>query len=57
MNRNLAGLFFVLSGLIGYFIMVIVFPERRVERILFLVILAVTAVFLLYLERKQRQKK
>ena len=57
MNKNLTSVFFALSGLIGYFIMVTVFPEQQVERLLFLVCLALTAVFLLYRERKQRLKK
>ena len=57
MNINFAALFFATSGLIGYFLILKYFPMLTFERLLFLVSFELSAVFLYYLDRRQKRKK
>jgi hypothetical protein len=47
----------VVSALIGYFFMRFLLPTLHYERLLFLGSLAIFAVFLMFMHRRQAQKK
>ena len=57
MNINFAALFFAVSGLIGYFLILKYFPTLTFERLLFLVSFELPAVFLYSWDRHQKRKK
>jgi membrane protein DedA with SNARE-associated domain len=57
MNLNLAATLIAVSALIGYFLMRLFLPTFNYERLLFLGSLALIAVFLMFMYRKQKRKK
>ena len=57
MKLDLLATLVAVSALIGYFLMRFLFPTHHYERLLFLGSLAITAVFLMFMHRRQTQKK
>lgn len=57
MNINFTALFFAVSGLVGYFLLLKYFPTLTFERLVFLVGFELPAVFLFYWDRRQKRKK
>jgi membrane protein DedA with SNARE-associated domain len=57
MNLNLAATLVAVFALIGYSLMRFFFPTFNYERLLFLVSLALIAVFLMFMYRRQQRKK
>ncbi len=54
---NLAALFLAASGLIGYFLILMLFPMLTFERLLFLAGFELSATFLYCWDRRQKRKK
>ena len=57
MKLSLAATLVAVFALIGYFLMRIFFPTLNYERLVFLGSLALTAVFLMFMHRRQQRKK
>jgi membrane protein DedA with SNARE-associated domain len=57
MNLNLAATLVAVFALIGYLLMRFFFPTLNYERLLFLGSLALIAVFLMFMYRRQQRKK
>jgi membrane protein DedA with SNARE-associated domain len=57
MNLNLAATLVAVFALIGYSLMRLFFPTFNYERLLFLGSLALIAVFLMFMYRRQQRKK
>ena len=54
---NLAATLVAVFALIGYFLMLFLLPALRYERLVFLGSLALIAVFLMFMYRRQQRKK
>jgi mannose/fructose/N-acetylgalactosamine-specific phosphotransferase system component IIC len=57
MNLNVAATAVAVSALIGYFLMRFLLPTLHYERLVFMGSLALISVFLMFIYRKQTQKK
>jgi Ca2+/Na+ antiporter len=57
MKLDVAATLVAISALIGYFLMRFLLPAYNLERLVFLGSLALIAVFLMLLHRRQRRKK
>jgi membrane protein DedA with SNARE-associated domain len=57
MNLNVAATLVAVFALIGYFLMRFLLPTSNYERLLFLGSSALIAVFLMFMYRRQKQKK
>jgi len=56
-NINIVALLLAVSGLIGYFLMLIFFPILTFERLLFLACFEIPATFLYYWDKRQKLKR
>lgn len=57
MNKNHAATVIAVSGLIGYLLMRFSFPSLQVERLIFLAVFSLTSVLLMFMHRREKQKK
>ena len=57
MDLNLAATLVAVLGLIGYFLMRFLLPTLNFERLLFLTSFALTALFLMFIHRRQKRKE
>jgi Ca2+/Na+ antiporter len=57
MNLNVAATAVAVSALIGYFLMRFLLPTLHYERLVFMGSLALVSVFLMFIYRRQTQKK
>ncbi len=56
MNLDVAATVIAVFALIGYFLMRFLLPTLNYERLVFLGSLALTAVFLMFMHRRQKRK-
>ena len=57
MDLNLAATLTAVFALIGYFLMRFLLPTLNYERLVFVGSLAIIAVFLMFMHRRQQRKK
>ena len=57
MKLDLAATLVAVSALIGYFLMRFLLPSYNLERLIFLGSLGLLSIFLMFLHRRQKQKK
>jgi hypothetical protein len=56
-NINIVALLLAASGLIGYFLMLMLFPMLTFERLLFLASSELPAIFMHYWDKHQKRKR